>query len=1123
MFNQNSNDLVKQASQESQHAQNSYQTKTQLINKLDGKLINNNDNSINSNIITSSSDTSPIDSVSTQFSNILKNITNYVRTTIIEGLDGSDTSSASIPLSAAAAAASSVPASVPTPTKAPANPASASASAPALAPASGLLSKEEIDKIVSQNNEYMQQEQDNNRHINNVMGIINADDKQTRNNWVQVKDKDGISKYGYITKENIFQVWYVPGDPKNNPVNWFTNEPIKQNNGVLGCPRFPAAIKTIEINTAWENIKPYEGVYSTYDSKTPVFMLTETGVRDINRSYKKTGNFSCGNEMKNVAVGERPSADFDFEPNNNNPYKQGCFVLKQSKTLKDIENIGFKIQGDLGKTSISKCKRRAEDLGRTFFFMADSQPSLQSSSQSSSKPSRETITLSDNTQNMQQYRGKTGPIYKITITGNINNTVWGTNIYTDDSFIPKAAVNAGVVRNGEQKTVHIEMLPGQSSYQGSNNNSASTNGYGAWGGSYKFVEPPQSEPNEIQQTNANASNNLQDCYVYSRDGIPSLETLVSKDEKNTRCYSGEAEAQEDGFMKAYNKSILPRLYGTSQANTTKTPAKCPPGYNSPTADINNNNYCYAGWSNECGEECHKSQCAASGGTWVPLDYRYNSYTCQMADTRVDKNVTQSIGLYSLKSTGPTGVDTYEPEKPGLVGKIAFINHNGERMEYPRDLLKKEYSEETTIEDVAFMEVGNYDTRAVNDTYGVNGAGDNGVDGISFEDCKKRCFESKESGGFVFTGSKTGGLGKCQLKHKDKMFPFGLRQADPAKTLVLKLPAIQNSVAEDCRLAGKRNSNTNKEDKTSKIQNYQSVDSLQYMYYVDGGSMTTNTKCDITKHITLSNTVKPVDGTELARSYKKQLELTTNTINSALSFGGGGGGGGGARAEGFMNIREGLFTENPAAVTEFTDSSYNRDISGVRTTIQRLGNASQQQETINAFKEESNIRLIAESYKFILWSILAILAVMAVIKLKEKFIEGGEEESITDAISSIGAGASSIDLSNEIKDKTQSVTDAINDGTSRLKDGANNAMNQIKTGADSIVEGAQNTAEGLKMGITNASGKISDAVSNASNNLLSGNTSSSSGSAPLVSQSSAPSSSSGSSMKMNGGRNWYRKK
>ena len=80
MFNQNSNDLVKQASLETQHAQNSYQTKTHLINNLDGKLANNRDASINSNIIspsTSSPETSSIDSVSTQFSNILKNITNY--------------------------------------------------------------------------------------------------------------------------------------------------------------------------------------------------------------------------------------------------------------------------------------------------------------------------------------------------------------------------------------------------------------------------------------------------------------------------------------------------------------------------------------------------------------------------------------------------------------------------------------------------------------------------------------------------------------------------------------------------------------------------------------------------------------------------------------------------------------------------------------------------------------------------------------------------------------------------------------------------------------------------------------------------------------------------------------
>jgi len=30
----------------------------------------------------------------------------------------------------------------------------------------------------------------------------------------------------------------------------------------------------------------------------------------------------------------------------------------------------------------------------------------------------------------------------------------GTDIYTDDSYIPKAAVNAGVIKDGQTKTVY---------------------------------------------------------------------------------------------------------------------------------------------------------------------------------------------------------------------------------------------------------------------------------------------------------------------------------------------------------------------------------------------------------------------------------------------------------------------------------------------------------------------------------------------------------------------------------------------------------------------------------------------------------------------------------------------
>lgn len=95
--------------------------------------------------------------------------------------------------------------------------------------------------------------------------------------------------------------------------------------------------------------------------------------------------------------------------------------------------------------------------------------------------------LPNNTQNMVNYRGRTG-IFSTTITGTTGGgTVWGTDIYTDDSDIRMAAVHAGVIQNGETKTVTIEMLPGRTSYAGSARNSILAHPYGNWGSSYKFV------------------------------------------------------------------------------------------------------------------------------------------------------------------------------------------------------------------------------------------------------------------------------------------------------------------------------------------------------------------------------------------------------------------------------------------------------------------------------------------------------------------------------------------------------------------------------------------------------------------------------------------------------------
>ena len=67
-------------------------------------------------------------------------------------------------------------------------------------------------------------------------------------------------------------------------------------------------------------------------------------------------------------------------------------------------------------------------------------------------------------------------------------TVWGTDIYTDDSSICTAAVHAGVITIDEGGTVTIEMRPGEDEYEGSERNGIETQAYPAWSGSFVIVD-----------------------------------------------------------------------------------------------------------------------------------------------------------------------------------------------------------------------------------------------------------------------------------------------------------------------------------------------------------------------------------------------------------------------------------------------------------------------------------------------------------------------------------------------------------------------------------------------------------------------------------------------------------
>ncbi|MFY1832273.1 M57 family metalloprotease [Myxococcus fulvus] len=88
--------------------------------------------------------------------------------------------------------------------------------------------------------------------------------------------------------------------------------------------------------------------------------------------------------------------------------------------------------------------------------------------------------------NFTSYRGQNGAQIRCSCPATSSGTVWGTDLYTDDSNACAAAVHAGAIPSSGG-TVTVVIQPGQSSYTASTRNGITTLSYGAWSGSFSFL------------------------------------------------------------------------------------------------------------------------------------------------------------------------------------------------------------------------------------------------------------------------------------------------------------------------------------------------------------------------------------------------------------------------------------------------------------------------------------------------------------------------------------------------------------------------------------------------------------------------------------------------------------
>jgi hypothetical protein len=1097
MFYQNSNDLVKNASSKSGHVQNSSETRRVLMNQvtsINDEVLNSSNN--NNNEGTSLS-------IGTIFQNMVQTMINNV--SLSEGMTSAGTL----------------------------NNNEKGEGGGTFNQSQGLKSQ------VDQEKKYTKQEIDHIERTNSIVKLIDAgnDNFQTINNngslkegmtsgstsirksWAEVTDSEGITKYGYITRDGVFQIWHFPSSTSYNPNNWLETDKMSQNVSVIGCPSKSKTVQKITISGKWDDLKPYEMAYSSNDAEkaNPLFMVINTGVRDEKNTPNRSGLFSCSNENKNIFVTQRPSADFQFKKHDTHDI--GCYTIPTNlwNPEKDFENRGFTFQEDLFEASISQCKRRAEDLGSSYFMISAPEKGKPPNRGGcwiytrSGKPNIDGILNYDANATKchrvnNQEDGEDGFMQRYN-TEDLKRLYGRENSYTDRSvalYVLKTGGPTGVDnehQNGRGSIGRVAYVD----YNGEKRNYPES--------TLSYVKPTATNPGTYINLGGYDTRSLEDSYSL------------------TQITPGKANAAGNLLYRASRNGWNPAEWwrlctdkGATYTRAILTDGRVLGSYNSKSWTYNGGWY----WVHDKDSFVYDGtkKYYSTHGIWGDGNYAHlvsdNRYFPYFAGYDM---IIWSQTLYTIAGAMHSTSDG----KGELNSKKWQWEWNGHSL---RDL------ETYQVDPNSFPQTNppEYERKIRTMAVGQSIS-------TTIEKCGEMCDGDEKCGGFVYTKGNAGSTGQCELKDRKKMYPMGLRTADPTKQLMLKVPIINSSIKDDeCK---------------GKNGKYRQVTTTQYAHYPYVGEMSGSSICDIKKLVPKKGTLNAQNPSSMITSvdtaftdtnasittYKRQMnsdknktkiimygpwiskdtEAETVTLDdgkiiyviydqeqtkmvskedkeekyyvgkptelnnekweqSATTSGG-------------KFLIKVVAPSAPNSVEDVTQEgfvSYQDTMNGVQRDLEKIAKSEYQRERLLAISEETNKQLISESYKFILWSILAILVVLALIKLKEMF---GQDDADEDDGDSGGGGflatimglfsIGKVDTS-DIADKTGDIKaglasageefmKASDELSTNITEGADNLVSSANDAATGAVESAKGLADTVSETATDAVNKVGDTV------------------------------------------------
>ncbi len=184
--------------------------------------------------------------------------------------------------------------------------------------------------------------------------------------------------------------------------------------------------------------------------------------------------------------------------------------------------------------------------------------------------------------NLIAYRGQFDRRIRFTVTGRKTGSVWGSDVYTDDSDLGTVAVHAGLLRDGQKGVVEVTIYPGNAHYQGSAQNGITSSDYESWDGSYSVAKGKPATPLFVDKTPPEVSSKTGEealpeeagRVLDSVDPIPAdghadmILTAIKTLESLQAKYAGDGKLEEALAIHSRNWKLIVALAGaqTVQGN-----------------------------------------------------------------------------------------------------------------------------------------------------------------------------------------------------------------------------------------------------------------------------------------------------------------------------------------------------------------------------------------------------------------------------------------------------------------------------------------------------------------------------------------------------------------------------